>query len=210
MAKKRSALRGQTRKDPTDEFFANGEPSEGFSHVPTGTYEGFIIEGSTRIRKKTSGKPGKVAILLIEIDRGEHEGSKEIAKYDLTSQDGINIFLRNLKNMGLGQPKDTREAAACLEEAEGMRVLFWIGVPKDEFPPNVSINEKLSEGDVENGDGGPDDLTADDVSAFLDTDDEGEAELRAIIKDFDLEIDPDDYATWKEVADLVIEQIGLE
>ena len=71
----------------------------------------------------------------------------------------------------------------------------------------VEKAEPDADSDEDNGD--DEYLTAENVRAYLDEEDEGESIFTEIIKDNELDIEPDDYATWSEVADLIIDQLGL-
>lgn len=185
----------------TDALFAGGEPATGFSNLPEGTYEGYIKPESAIIEPKDGGRH-KASLVLVCTD-DEYENRTQTARYDLSTQIGVNIFLGDLDKLGFSQPTSVKEAAELLPETDNVPVRFWVGPQRDEYPPKVRINERLEEENGTSEDVSLDDdaYTKKDVMAL--TDDETEA-----LAD-ELEIDHTQYEEWSEVRKVICEELGL-
>jgi len=226
MAKKsKKSKKQQTRKSKkalrkgstsTDKLFADGVPSR-FSNLPEGTYDGYIKPGSFIIEPKEDGSGHRALCSLIVTSPEEFEGRTQVKRSDLSTQIGVNIFLGELETLEFDQPASLEEASELLAETDNIPVRFWVGPQNDEYPPKVRFNERLE------GEGGREDEAEDESED--ETEDESEEEeseytkkdikkmdeeaLTQLIEDEALDIDPDDYDTWPEVATACIEELGL-
>lgn len=124
-----------------DKMFANGEPQVGYQHLPKGRYEGFIVLGSWVIKEKDKG--GNESQVRLKCTTEGFVGREQIGRWDLTTQVGINIFQGNLIALGFEKPRSLKEAAEMVAETDNIPVKFYVGEQKDEFPPKVSILERL-------------------------------------------------------------------
>lgn len=210
--KKRPMTRGRgSGTSEVDQMFRDGVPSTGFSNLPPGTYEGYVKPGTALIEVKDSGGH-RCQITLVVTSPEEFAGNKEtdpreqVARYDLTTQVGVDILLGELETMELGQPDTLEEAGKMLAESDNIPVEFWVGVPKDEFPPKVRINARLEEDltdekAAKGGESKEPEYTKAEIKKMSDD------ELDDLAKEEGL--DPDDYETYPELAKALIEELGL-
>jgi len=179
-----------------DSLFKTAVPSRGFRNLPTGTYDGFVKPGSAIIEPKSKGSSDyKASLVLIVSEEGDFENREQTARYDLSTEVGVSIFMGDLEAMELGKPSNLAEAAEMLSDSDDVPVEFWVSEPKDEFPPKVRINERLEEGEaseVEEPEETEELLTAKEIKAM------SEDELTTLAKDNDL--DPDDFESWEDLA----------
>ena len=115
--------------------------------------------------------------------------------------------------LGVDAPDDVDEIPDVVGQTEGLPIAFRVRT-KQEFTnvdfigllEGVEVEQPDDDGkdEAEDGDG---ELTAEDVTAMGEEDDEDG--LQGIIDAYELDIDQDDYATYAEVADLIIEELEL-
>jgi len=206
MAKKKSSRKGKSSGGNIDALFKGATPSRGFRNLPTGTYEGFVKPGSAIMEPKSKGSQDyKASLVLVVSEDGDLQGREQTARYDLSTQVGVDIFTGDLEAMELGKPESLAEAAEMLADSDGISVEFWVSEPKDDYPPKVRISERL-EGDADTSTyDDSDDDDADDADGSLSAEDiraMSEEELTELAADNDL--NPDDYETWEELADVLV------
>jgi hypothetical protein len=190
----------------------NTEARIGYEDLPDGDYEGVIKNAVLGLSKNDN----LMATYTLEVTEGDFKGRVQYKRQMLETADNISYAKGDLEAIDVDAPDNIADLGETFEqEVVSLAVLFSV-VHNKEFV-NVYFRERLEEASKEsepkedNEESGDEDaLTADDVRAYLDEDDEGESIFTEIIKDNDLDIDPDDYATWSEVADLIIDQLDLE
>uniref|UniRef100_A0A6M3JHC8 Uncharacterized protein n=1 Tax=viral metagenome TaxID=1070528 RepID=A0A6M3JHC8_9ZZZZ len=195
----------------------NTEARTGYEDLPNGDYEG-VIKNAVLGLTKDENNPKLKATYTLEVTEGDFKGRAQYKHQMVETVDNIAYAKGDLAAIDVDAPDDITDLGETFEqEVVGLTILFSV-VHNKEFV-NVYFRERLEgagkeskteEETEDSGDQNDDTLTADDVRGYLDEDDEGESILTEIIKDNDLDIDPDDYATWSEVADLIIDQLGLE
>lgn len=195
MAKTRKRTKGSSSAE-IDRLFADGEPAEKFSNLPTGTYDGIIKPGSAVIEpKRDASHQYRASLSLVVTEPEEFKDRTQLARYDLSTQIGVNIFLAELATLDVGQPKNLKEAAEMMEETDNLPVRFWVSEPQDEFPPKVRINERLEGngndgGSSSGGDDNPFDI-GDRVTAAID-DEDYPGEVISIVSNDTVEVKFDD------------------
>ena len=192
----------------------NTEARTGYEDLPNGDYEG-VIKNAVLGLTKDENNPKLMATYTLEVTEGDFAGRTQYKRQMVETADNIAYAKGDLDAIDVDAPDNIADLGETFEqEVVGLAILFSV-VHNKEFV-NVYFRERLeevsknSEPKDGSGNSGDDDLTADDVRSYLDEEDEGESILTEIIKDNDLDIDPDDYATWSEVADLIIDQLELE
>ena len=195
---------------PTDDFFHNGMPSSGFNNLPTGVYDGYIKPGSFIIEPKPKGGHKASCTLVVPAEEGGQEDRTQAMRCDLSTQTGVDIFLGELKILGFDQAKCLKEASEMLPETDNVPVRFWVGVPKDENPPNVRFNERLEgAGSLES----PAEPTPEASSGDYYTREEilamDETDICTFNKDEELKLDPDKYGTWEEFNEACAVEYGV-
>jgi len=220
-SKKKLGRNHRRKSSETDDYFREGEPSR-FSNLPKGTYDGYVKAGSWLIEAKESGGHRSLCTLVVTSPE-EFKNRVQVKRDDLSTQVGVNIFLGELEALELGQPKSLRECSEILADTDNLRVRFWVGEPRDENPPKVRFNERLEEA---NGAEEDEDV---DEDAEEETEEKSkkkgkskkneytkkeirsmdEDELTELIENEGLDIDPDDFDSWDDVADAVIKELGL-
>lgn len=187
------------------------EARQGYEDLPAGDYEGVIKNAVLSLSKNDN----LMATYTLEVIEGDFKGRTQYKRQMVETADNIAYAKGDLDAIGVDAPDNIADLGDTFEqEVVGLPILFSVSHNK-EFV-NVYFRERLEgvekvepDADSDEGDGDDEDLTAEDVRAYLDEDDEGEGIFTEIIKDNDLDIEPDDYATWSEVADLIIDQLGL-
>lgn len=189
------------------------EARQGYEDLPNGDYEGVIKNAVLGLSKNDN----LMATYTLEVTEPEDfKGRTQYKRQMVETADNIAYAKGDLDAIDVDTPDNIADLGETFEqEVVGLPILFSVSHNK-EFV-NVYFRERLegvskedvSNGDTDNNDGDNDALTADDVRGYLDEDDEGESIFKEIIKDNELKIDPDDYATWSEVADLIIDQLEL-
>ena len=193
----------------------NTEARTGYEDLPNGDYEG-VIKNAVLGLTKDENNPKLMATYTIEVTEGDFKGRTQYKRQMVETADNIAFAKGDLDVIDVDAPDNIADLGETFEqEVVGLAILFSI-VHNKEFV-NVYFRERLEgagkesktkEEAEDSEDEG--DLTADDVRGYLDEEDEGESIFTEIIKDNNLDIDPDDYATWSEVADLIIDQLDLE
>jgi len=215
MAKLKST-KSNTAIDNTDSLFANSEVQERQSHLPDGTYQGFVVPGSAKMEERTSkaGNTSWNVSMQLKVLNGDYVNRTQWYRQNLGTEVGVNIFVTDLVNMGFEKPSSKREAAECLAETDNVKVSFWVNHKDDGYAPTVRINELLEDDDVEGAtkesDGaveGNDVISREDVLALGNAEDE--AGLQEIIDEYGLDINQDDYETYGEVATEIVGQLKL-
>lgn len=197
-AQRRSSRSNRGGSD-IDSMFANGEPAERFYNLPSGTYEGIIKAGSALIEEKPDQKGSyRASCVLVVTEDGEYEDKEQQARFDLSTQIGVNIFLGELDTLEIDKPDNLRDAGDALSEMDGLAVRFWVSEPKDEFPPKVRFNEKLESTNGGRPETASVEYTKKDIKAM------SEDELTALAKENNL--NPDDYS-WEELEEKLIEEL---
>lgn len=203
----KSMKKTATSVSDIDALFASGVPSVGFVHLPEGDYEGRIKAGSAVIETKDNGGH-RMTLTLQTTSPSKYVNREERYYCDLSTQVGVNIFLGLLETLQLGKPTSLAEAAELLAQTDDLLVKFHVAAAKDDYPPKVYINERLEEGEGNVGEEENTGITADDIQTMgANEDEEG---LRGIIDENALDVNPDEYDTWAEVADAIVAELGLE
>ena len=190
----------------------NTEARQGYEDLPGGDYEG-VIKNAVLGLTKDEKNPKLMATYTLEVTEGDFKGRTQYKRQMAETADNIAYAKGDLDAIGVDAPDDIADLGDTFEqEVVGLPILFSVVHNKEfvnvYFRERLEGAEKVESGDDSNGD--DDALTADDVRSYLDEDDEGESMFKEIIKDNELGIDPDEYATWSEVADLIIDQLELE
>ena len=214
MAKKKKTKK--SKKSNGNKLFSGVKPVSGFSNLPQGTYEGYIKPGSALLEPKQDGSGYRAVMTFIVSSPEEYENRSQRYSQDLTSDFGKGLFLGMLETLGFNPEIETdEEAADILSQTDNIPIRFWVGEEKDEFPPRVSINERLEDEDAE-------DTEDEDVEDVEDEDEDEDEEVEYTKKDIrkmsdkdidelagELDLDPDDYETYKELRDVICDELGL-
>lgn len=178
--------------------------------LPDGEYEGVIKTGVVGLSKSDSARL-QVVWSLEATAPEEFEGRKQTKIAGLETADNLCWFQGDLAVLGIDPPDDVDDIADAVGQTEGLPIAFRVRT-KQEFTnvdfigllEGVETNQPESETPEESSE---EDLTADDITAMGEADDE-EA-LQAVIVEYEIDIIQDDYETYTEVADLVIEALEL-
>lgn len=173
--------------------------------LPDGEYEGVIVDAVVG-ESKSESKRLQCVWTLRATEDGDYK-DREVLKFSgLETGDNMAWFKGDLEALELDIPDNIDNIGDTLNDAINLPILFSVRT-RDEFT-NIDFIEVLEGGSEARGNGkgsaDGDTLTADEVAEM------DEKELAALIKAEDLDIDSDKYETWEEVADLVVEQMGLE
>lgn len=177
--------------------------------LPDGEYEGVIKTATVGLAKSESKRLQCVWSLEATAPEG-FVGRKQSKTAGLESEDNLCWFQGDLAVLGVDPPDDVDDIPDAVGQTEGLPVAFRVRTNK-EFT-NVDFIGLLEGVEVKDTDGkddiggDDDDLTAEIVTAL--GEDEDEDGLQAIIDEYELEIDQDEYETYPEVAAAIIE--GLE
>ncbi len=178
--------------------------------LPDGEYEGVIKTGIVGLSKSNAKRLQVVWMLEATAPEG-FEGREQMKTAGLKTTDNLCWFQGDLAVLGVEPPDDPNDIADAVGQTEGLPIAFRVRSNK-EFT-NVDFIGLLEGVETETPEpdasepGGGDDLTADDITAMGDADDE-EA-LQAVIVEYEIDIIQDDYETYPEVAVLVIEALEL-
>ena len=182
--------------------------------LPDGDYEGVIKTAIVGLSKSESKRLQCVWTIEATAPEG-FEGRKQTKIAGLETEDNLCWFQGDLAVLGVDPPADAEDIAGAAGQTEGLAVAFRVRT-KQEFT-NVDFIGLLEGEDTDATDTKDKDkeaeedevetLTAKEVKALGKADDE--AGLQAIIDDYELDIDQDEYETYPEVADLIIEQLEL-
>jgi hypothetical protein len=178
--------------------------------LPDGEYEGVIKTGVVGISKSESQR--LQAIWTIEVTAPEEfEGRKQTKTAGLETGMNLDFFQGDLAVLGIDPPEDENDIPDAVGQTEGLPIAFKVR-SKDEFTnvdfigllEGVEVDQPEADAPEEKDEG---ELTAEAVTAMGEANDE-EA-LAAIIVEYELEIVQDEYETYTEVADLIIEALEL-
>ena len=177
-----------------------------------GDYEGVIKSGVIK-----SCKDGELqCVWEIEVTAPEgFEGRKQNKFVYLGGENSLEWFKGDLMALGIDPPDDMDDVPDAVGQSEGLAVAFrvrtkqentnvyFIGLLEGEGTDATDTKDKDKEAEENEAET----LTAKEVKALGRAEDE--TGLQAIIDDCKLGIDQDEYATYPEVADLIIEQLEL-
>jgi len=210
MAKKTKKVK-KTKKSNGSKLFSGTKPISGFSNLPAGTYEGYIKPGSAVLEPKPDGGGYRAKLVLVATSPDEYENREQRYSQDLTSEFGKGLFLGMLETLGFNAEIDTIEdAAEIMAQTDNIPVRFWVGEPRDEFPPRVSINDRLDDEDgedTENEDEDADGTEEEEEYTKKDIKKMSDEELDELAEELDL--DPDEYDTYKELREAIYEELDL-
>jgi len=176
--------------------------------LPDGEYVGVIED--LEVGKSQQGSDQVTWKLLIT--EGDCEGKRKTKWSSLESDKGISYLKRDMEALGLDEPAKIEDLPRALGPAIGKIIRFEVWT-NGEFT-NVDFMEEIAnDGATESADDGTEEaeaegLSAADVTALGAEDDE--AGLQAIIDENELDVDQDEYATYAEVAEVVITELALE
>jgi len=186
--------------------------------LPDGDYEGVIKTAVVGLSKSEAKRLQCVWTLEATAPEGL-EGRKQIKIAGLETEDNLCWFQGDLAVLGIDPPdsaEDIADAAGQTEghaagQTEGLPIAFRVRT-KQEFTnvdfigllEGVEVEETENEETEESNE---EELTADMITEMGENDDE--EGLQAIIDEYMLDIDQDDYATYPEVAELVIGALEL-
>lgn len=178
--------------------------------LPDGDYEGVIKTAVVGLSKSEAKRLQCVWTLEATAPEG-FEGHKQIKIAGLETEDNLCWFQGDLAVLGIDPPDSAEDIADAAGQTEGLPIAFRVRT-KQEFTnvdfigllEGVEVEETESE---ETEDSDEEELTADMITEMGENDDE--EGLQAIIDEYEIDIDQDDYATYSEVAELVIEALEL-
>ena len=177
--------------------------------LPDGEYEGIIKTAVVGISKSEAKRLQCVWSLEVTAPEG-FEGRKQIKIAGLETEDNLCWFQGDLAVLGIDPPDDVDDIAGAAGQTEGLPIAFKVR-SKDEFTnvdfigllEGVEAEKPEAEEAVED----EEELTAEVVADMGDANDEDG--LQAIIDEYKIDIDQDAYATYPEVAALIIEALEL-
>jgi len=178
--------------------------------LPDGEYEGVIKSAVVGLAKSESKRLQCVWMLEVTAPK-DFEGRKQMKTAGLETEDNRAYFAGDLAILGIEPSDDSEDIPNDAGQTEGLPIAFKVRSNK-EFT-NVDFIGLLEGVEVEqpeesdNAVEAEPGLTADAVTAMGQADDE-EA-LQAVIVEYKLDINQDEYATYPEVAKLVIEELTL-
>ena len=173
--------------------------------LPDGEYVGVIED--LEVGKSQQGSDQVTWKLLIT--EGDCEGKRKTKWSSLESDKGISYLKRDMEALGLDEPAKIEDLPRALGPAIGKIIRFEVWT-NGEFT-NVDFMEEIaSDGAAEPDAEEPEaeGLSAADITAMGAEDDQ--AGLQAIIDENELDVDQDEYATYAEVADVIIKELSLE
>ena len=173
--------------------------------LPDGEYVGVIED--LEVGKSQQGSDQVTWKLLIT--EGDCEGKRKTKWSSLESDKSISYLKRDMEALGLDEPAKIEDLPRALGPAIGKVIRFEVWT-NGEFT-NVDFMEEIvgdgaAEPDAEEPEA--EGLSAADITAMGAEDDQ--AGLQAIIDENELDVDQDEYATYAEVADVIIKELSLE
>ena len=165
--------------------------------LPDGQYEG-IIEAALIEESRNGRLQVRWDLLVTE---GDCEG-RQVRKYNgLETKDNMDWFKGDLQTLNLDVPDDITNLGDTLEAASGMAIRFQVRT-RDEFT-NIDFIEPLEGGGDKKEKAEPDEAeyTKKDIKKMT------EKQLTALADEQGL--DPDDFDEWDDLADALIEELGL-
>jgi len=180
--------------------------------LPDGEYEGVIRSAVVGLSKSETQRLQCVWTMEVTAPEG-FEGRKQTKIAGLATEDNLCWFQGDLAVLGVDPPDDVDDIADAVGQTEGLPIAFRVRT-KQEFT-NVDFIGLLEDEAVESDDDGSsesdnsneEELTAEAITAMGEADDE-EA-LQAVITEHEIDIVQDDYETYAEVAELIIEALSL-
>ena len=177
--------------------------------LPDGDFEGVIKSGVIK-----TCKDGELqAVWEIEVTGPDgFEGRKQSKFAYLGGENSLDWFQGDLATLGIDLPDDPEDLPSVMGETEGLPIAFrvrskqentniyFLGLLEGEEVETTEDTEEAEESNEA-------ELTAKDVKAMGKAEDE--EGLQAIIDEYELDIDQDDYAEYTEVADEIISQLEL-
>ena len=179
--------------------------------LPDGDYEGVIKTAVVGISKSEAKR--LQCVWTLEATSEGFEGRKQIKIAGLETEDNLCWFQGDLAVLGIDPPDDVDDMPDVVGQTEGLPIAFRVRT-KQEFT-NVDfigllegeVVEQAENSDSEVEEGDNEYVTADDVAALGEAEDE--AGLQTVIDEYELDINQDDYETYAEVAELIVEQLEL-
>lgn len=178
--------------------------------LPDGDYEGVIKSATIKLCK--DGELQCVWELEVTGPDG-FEGRKQNKYAYLGGDSSFDWFKGDLLSLGIEPPEDIDDMPDAIGQTEGLAVAFRVKSKQENT--NVYFIGLLEDGNTQQSEDKSDEpeksnekeLTAKAVKALGKVDDE--AGLQEIIDEYKLDIDQDEYATYPEVASLIIEALNL-
>ena len=193
-------------------LYAKTEAMLGSEPLPPGVgYTGVI--GSSTIAVSKNDNMG-VTVPITVTSPEEFKGRAHRTWSNLETDTGIGFFKGDLEKIEIGIPDDIGDIGDALDEMEGVEIRFDV-VKVDEYL-NTYFRERVSGGKSKASDEAdkPEDepeYTKRELTKLGkqadDEDDDAISELEAAAKASKL--DPDGYLLWAELADAIIEDLGL-
>lgn len=190
------------------EDWENSEARQG-GGVPDGDYEGAIENAVVGMSK--GDKPRLQCVWTLKVTSENCRGRRCVKFSGLATADNLAWFKGDLEAIEVEAPDDLTKIGKTLEqEAIGLLIRFRVR-SRDEFT-NVDFIERLEgeEGldepdDPDDSDDGEQDVTEEDIDAAVKAEDDGE--LCDLAERLGIDCDPDDYATYPEVGEVLKEAI---
>lgn len=219
MAKKKKTKK--SKKSNGNNLFKDIEPVSGFSNLPKGRYEGFVLPGSAVIEPKRDAPGYRAVARFVVTSPDKYKNRQQRYIQDLTSEFGKGLFLGMLGAFDLSTEISTiEEAAEVLAETDNVHIRFYVGEPRDEYPPRVSVLERLE--DEQDDDDAEDDDVEDDEDTEEEEEEEDVEEEEYTKKDIkkmseeeldelaeEVGLDSDEYETYKGLREAIYEELGL-
>lgn len=176
--------------------------------LSNGDYEGVIESGVIQMCK--NGELQCLWRINVTAPKG-FEGRKQTKSAYLASESNLEWFKGDLDVLGIDVPEDVDDMPNAVGETEGLPIAFKV-VNKDENT-NVYFVGVLEGVETEQPDKDEEDEAVDEDLAAKTVKALGKAEdedgLQEIIDEYGLDINQDEYETYTEVADLIIEELEL-
>ena len=181
-------------------------PATGGS-LPDGDYEGVIK--TAVVKECKDGTPQ--CVWELEVTAPNDFVGRKQTKFDYLGGDRSFDFLQgSLMCLGIDPPDEVIDIPNALGQAEGLPVAFRVRTKQENT--NIYFIGVLEGGEVETTEDnateeGEDTLTAEMITAMGAEDDEDG--LQAIIDEYEIDLNQDDYETYPEVADEIIAALEL-
>jgi len=195
-------------------LYSKTAAKQGGAPIPPGVgYEGVIGSCIIGMSKNEKNPRLQVTWPITVTSPDQLEGREHYDFSGLETENNIAYLKGRLEKIDVDVPDDIGDIGTALDECEGLKIRFDV-VQNDEFT-NTYFRERI--GGPSNGNSPSDDENKEPeytkkelISLGRKADkDDGDAvdELEAAASDSNL--DPDDYATWVELAEAVIEELEL-
>lgn len=210
----KASVKEQLRE--TAKLYAKTAAKQGSEPIPPGTgYQGIIGSCTIGMSKNEKNPRLQVTWPITITEPKEHEGKEHYDFSGLQSENNIAYFKGRLEKIDVAVPDDIADIADALDECEGLEVLFDV-VKNDEFT-NTYFRSRVADAKDSKKSGKADkkeesaEYNKKELKALGknadDEDDSAIEELEEAAKANDL--DPDDYDTWLELAEAIIEELEL-